>query len=118
MEVIKAGQGRPMQASNFSLEGTKNTANTNTESLEANYNVKTELDEDSLKKAVEKLNSFLADNDTYAEYQVHDKFNNAIMITIRDSKTKEVIKEVPPKKILDMVAKMCEMVGLLMDKKA
>lgn len=118
MEVIKTGQGRPMQTPSLSVEGPKNTINLNEELIESNVNGKTELDEDSLKKAVEKLNSFLSDNNTYAEYKAHDKFNNAIMITIRDSKTKEVIKEVPPKKILDMVAKMCEMVGILIDKKA
>lgn len=118
MEVIKAGQGRPMQTANLNLEGPKNAININSEIAEVNYEGKTELDEDSLKKAVEKLNSFLADNDTYAEYKTHETFSNSIMISIRDSKTKEVIKEVPPKKILDMVAKMCEMVGILIDKKA
>jgi len=48
---------------------------------------------------------------------VHDKLNQ-IMIKIVDNKTKDVLLEVPPKKILDMVAKMCEMVGILVDKKA
>jgi flagellar protein FlaG len=40
------------------------------------------------------------------------------MIKIIDDKTGEVIQEVPPKKILDMVAKMLEIVGVLIDKKA
>lgn len=70
-----------------------------------------------LKKAVEKLNKFLEDDGAHAEYSVHDKFND-IMIKIVDNKTKEVILEVPPKKILDMVAKMCELVGVVFDKKA
>lgn len=68
-------------------------------------------------KAVDKLNKFMEDEDVYAEYSVHDKLNQ-IMIKIIDRNTKEVLLEVPPKKILDMVAKMCEMVGILVDKKA
>lgn len=70
-----------------------------------------------LEKAITKLNKFLEDDNAYAEYKVHDKFGD-IMIKIVDSKTKDVIMEVPPKKILDMVAKLCEMAGVVFDKKA
>jgi flagellar protein FlaG len=77
-----------------------------------------EISEKELKDAVEKLNKFLEDNSTHAEYQFHDKLKNDLMIKIIDDKTGQVIQEVPPKKILDMVAKMLEMVGVLFDKKA
>lgn len=73
--------------------------------------------EKDIKKAVDKLNKFLEDNKTHAEYEVHDKFKD-IMIKIVDDKSGKVIQEFPPKKILDMVAKMCEIVGVLFDKKA
>lgn len=76
-----------------------------------------DTDEKAIKKAVDKLNKFLEDNKTHAEFEVHDKFRD-IMIKIVDDKTGKVIQEFPPKKILDMVAKMCEMVGVLFDKKA
>lgn len=81
------------------------------EGLNNNYDL------DKVNKAVDKLNKVLEDEDIYAEYKVHDKFNQ-IMIKLIDKNTKEVLLEVPPKKILDMVAKMCEMVGVLVDKKA
>lgn len=68
-------------------------------------------------KAVEKLNKFLKEENTYAEYSVHEKFGD-IMIKIIDENTKEVIVEYPPKKILDLIAKMCELVGIAIDKKA
>lgn len=76
-----------------------------------------DVDEKAVKKAVDKLNKFLEDDRTHAEYEVHDKLKD-IMIKIVDDKTGEVIQEIPPKKILDMVAKMCEMVGIIFDKKA
>lgn len=76
-----------------------------------------ELKEKDLKKVVDKLNKFLEDENTHAEYQMHEKFNQ-VMIKIIDNNTGKVIRELPPKKIIDMVAKLCEMVGVLVDKKA
>jgi flagellar protein FlaG len=71
-----------------------------------------------IKKAVAKLNKFLEGDNAHAVYEMHDKFKNDLMIKIIDDKTKEVLMEVPPKKILDMVAKLCELVGVVFDKKA
>jgi flagellar protein FlaG len=84
-----------------------------------NKNIGTkEISKKELRNAVDKLNTFLEDNKTHAEYEYHDKLRNDLMIKIIDDKTGEVIQEVPPKKILDMVAKMLEIVGVLIDKKA
>ena len=76
------------------------------------------ISEKELKKALDKLTGFLPNDNTSVEYEYHDKFTNDLMITIVDKTTKEVILEVPPRKILDLVAKMMEMVGVLFDKKA
>ena len=72
---------------------------------------------ENLDKAIKKLNGFLKDDNAYAEYNVHEKFGD-IMIKIVDRDTKEVLVEVPPKKILDMIAKLCEISGVVFDKKA
>ena len=42
---------------------------------------------------------------------------NRITIKIVDKETKEVIKELPPEKTLDMIAKAWELAGLLVDEK-
>jgi flagellar protein FlaG len=39
------------------------------------------------------------------------------MIKVIDETTNEVIKEIPPKKILDVIASMLEMAGLLVDER-
>lgn len=78
-----------------------------------------EHNEISLKEiddAVNKLNERLKSEETYAEYSVHEKFGD-IMIRIVSKDTKEVLLEVPPKKILDYVARMCENSGIMLDKK-
>lgn len=75
-----------------------------------------EYDEKDLVKSVKKLNKFLEDENVHAEYSIHKELN-AIMIKIVDNKTKDVLMEIPSKKILDMIAAMCKQVGLI-DKKA
>lgn len=74
------------------------------------------IDKKKLDKSLDKLNRFLEDESAHAEYSVHEDFGT-IMVKIIDDKTKEVILEIPPKKILDMIASMCKQFGLL-DKKA
>lgn len=73
--------------------------------------------EKEIKNAVNKINKFLEGEGTHVNYQKHEVLNQMV-ITVVDNKTNEVIKEIPSKKILDMVAKMCEMAGILVDKKA
>lgn len=115
MEVSRINVGRAMEGVTPAREVQPVSENnvTTQGATEKNQNYKLE----DVHKAVDKLNKFMEDEDIHAEYKVHDKLNQ-IMIKIIDNKTKEVLLEVPPKKILDMVAKMCEMVGILVDKKA
>jgi flagellar protein FlaG len=121
MEVKGIGQGGQTTADNSkSIEMTAQVKRI--QALEkVNDDIKNtkdrELKEEDIKNAVIKLNKFLEDNRTHAEYEVHDKLKD-VMIKIIDDNTGKVIKEIPPQKILDMVAKMLEMVGLLVDKRA
>ena len=66
--------------------------------------------------ALKKINNFLKDDKTHAEYSYHKEMKT-MMVKVIDESTKEVVLEIPPKKILDMVASMMKQVGLL-DKKA
>lgn len=84
--------------------------NTNLNKQNEQYNKK-ELDD-----ALKKINNFLKDENTRAEYDYYKDLKTTT-IKIVDVDTKEVLLEVPPKKILDMVASMMRQVGLL-DKKA
>lgn len=79
---------------------------------------KNDKSEKDIKSAVNKLNKFLQGENTHIEYERHKVFKNQFTIKIVDNKTKEVIKEVPPKKILDMVAEICKLAGVIVDKKA
>ena len=51
-----------------------------------------------------------------AIFGIHEA-TNRVTIKIVDKDTKEVIKEVPPEETLDMIAKVWEIAGILVDKK-
>ncbi|WP_411348139.1 flagellar protein FlaG [Paenibacillus sp. WLX2291] len=50
------------------------------------------------------------------EVSVHQE-THAIMIKVKNKETGELIREAPPEKILDAVAKLMEISGLIVDKK-
>ena len=67
-----------------------------------------------MKKAVEQLNKSMPHSE--AVFGIHDE-TNRVMIKIVDKDTKEVIKEFPPEETLDMIAKVWELAGILVDEK-
>ena len=76
-----------------------------------------EVDDKTIEKSIEQANKSLSVFDRKIERTVHET-THTIMYVIRDTKTNEVIKEFPPKKIQDMIAKMWELAGLFVDEKA
>jgi flagellar protein FlaG len=123
MEVKGIGQGGQanieLGRSNDKIEKVTNGSSLVKIKSDDNKNIENkDISEKELKNAVGKLNKFLEDNKTHAEYEYHDKLKNDLMIRIVDNESGKVVQEVPPRKILDMVAKMLEMVGILIDKRA
>ena len=69
---------------------------------------------DQIRKAVDDLNKKMSNSE--AIFGIHEK-TNRVTIKIVDKQTKEVIKELPPEKTLDMIAKVWEMAGIMVDEK-
>ena len=69
---------------------------------------------EQIRKAVEQLNRNLSNSE--AVFGIHEE-TNRVTIKIVDKSTKEVIKELPPEKTLDMIAKVWEIAGLLVDER-
>ena len=67
-----------------------------------------------IKRAVEEINRKA--NNSEAVWGVHED-TNRVTIKLVDKQTKEVIKEFPPDKTLDMIARVWEMAGLMVDEK-
>ena len=67
-----------------------------------------------IKKAVEEINKKAKNSE--AVFGIHEG-TNRVTIKIVDKQTKEVIKELPPEKTLDMISRVWEMAGLMVDEK-
>ena len=69
---------------------------------------------EQLKDAVSQMNKKMENSE--AVFGIHEG-TNRVTIKIVDRDTKKVIKELPPEKTLDMIAKVWEMAGILVDEK-
>lgn len=87
----------------------KDVQNTNADNKDARQS-----ENDKIKKAVEQLNKKMTHSE--AIFGIHDE-TNRVMIKIVDKDTKEVIREYPPEETLDMIAKVWELAGILVDEK-
>lgn len=80
----------------------------------ANDGRQNQTNNEQIKQAVEKLNKSMVNS--VAIFGIHEK-TNRVTIKIVDKESKKVIKELPPEKTLDMIAKVWEMAGILVDEK-
>ncbi len=75
-----------------------------------------EVSPEKVKSAISEINNKIRPTHTQCEFKYHEK-TNRISITVRDTNTDEIIKEIPPEKTLDMIAKSLELAGILVDEK-
>lgn len=69
-----------------------------------------------IRDVIDRANKALSGSDRKFVISFHEKTRD-IMIKVLDTKTNETIREIPPKKIIDLVVSLCEMAGILYDKK-
>jgi len=71
---------------------------------------------EQLEKAVKGINDFIESSSTHIQFKLHEKLNE-YYVTVVDNDTKEIVREIPSKKVLDVYAAMTEFIGLIVDKK-
>lgn len=76
----------------------------------------TPLTEKEVKQAVVGLNKMFDVNQTHLKFNYHEKMGE-YYIQVIDDRRNEVIREIPSKKILDIVASFRDSIGILIDKK-
>lgn len=69
---------------------------------------------EQLRQAVEKINKNMANSEVL--FGIHEA-TNRITIKVVNKDTKEVLRELPPEKTLDMIAKVWELAGILVDER-
>lgn len=67
-------------------------------------------------KVIEEANKKIFGTDKQLSYSYHEA-THRVLIRVIDINTKEILKEIPPEKTLDAVAKMWELAGIIVDEK-
>ena len=75
-----------------------------------------EVSPENVKKAVSEINQKIKPTHTSCQFSYHEE-TNRISIKVINDDTDEVIREIPPEKTLDMIAKTLELEGILVDEK-
>ena len=114
MDVISADSATP-KVDNSTYEVAKTSeSNTRDEDKKDSERENTKAENEAIKRVVENINKNM--NNGEAVFGIHEG-TNRVTIKIVDKDTKEVIKELPPEKTLDMIARVWEMAGILVDEK-
>lgn len=71
---------------------------------------------EEISSEIEHLNKWLESKSSHLKFVLHEKLNKYYVQVVSDS-TNEVIKEIPSKKIMDVVANFYEKLGLIVDEK-
>ena len=110
VEVAEAPQVSEKIANDTMAMNTKETSGEGSGGNAANA----EAQQAQIKRAVEEINKKA--NNSEAVWGIHEG-TNRVTIKLVDKQTKEIIKEFPPDKTLDMISRVWEMAGLMVDEK-
>lgn len=75
-----------------------------------------ENDSRRIKNAVDHANQTMRQSKTKCEFSYHEE-TKRVSIKVIDAETEEVIREIPPEETLEMISKMWELAGLMVDEK-
>jgi flagellar protein FlaG len=73
--------------------------------------------QESVERTVQALKEYIESNSRSLQIQVHDS-TGVIMVKVISAKDGKVIREMPPEKLLDLVANMEELAGSLFNESA
>lgn len=75
-----------------------------------------EVSKEKVENAIRDINAKIRPTHTECQFSYHEA-TKRISIKVLDQESGEVIREIPPEKTLDMIAKSLELAGILVDEK-
>ncbi|HHU71965.1 MAG TPA: flagellar protein FlaG [Clostridiales bacterium] len=72
--------------------------------------------EQYIRSELSKVNNRLKSHNTRCEFGYHEE-TRRVTIKVMDKDTEEVIREIPPEETLDMIEKLWELAGLMVDER-
>lgn len=123
VEKIEVTEQQPAQIQEFSpVVETQGSGNKNGQDKDKNRDGQEEgknlqdVAPEKVKSAIADINKKIAPTETQLQFSYHEQ-THRISITVRDKETDKIIREIPPEKTLDMIAKSLELAGILVDEK-
>lgn len=115
--INETGRVSPITLEN-KIEGSPKTNNT-IKKVEPKFDIQKDnsgLNQERLQQAIDESNKLLFSNNRRFEFRMHERTKH-VMVKLVDKETDEVIKEIPPEKILDLIASIWDLVGILVDER-
>ena len=75
-----------------------------------------EIPREQVEKATEKLNRLMGIIDKRLEFSVHEK-SDSVIVKIIDQQSGDVMDEIPPQRVMDILESFSQMAGLFFDKR-
>ena len=75
-----------------------------------------DVPKEKLKQAIKTVNDFLEINQNASKFVLHDGLDR-YFVQVVNTQTDEVVKEIPPKKLLDAFYEMQKLLGMIVDEK-
>jgi len=119
MEVKEINNQFDYKDYNNIYKNTSNSLDKETNSFDEKYIINKgdkKYTEEELINSIESANKELIVYNRKFEFSIHEKTKH-IMVKVIDVATDEVIREIPPEKILDLVASLWEISGLIVDER-
>lgn len=111
VQPVSVSEAQTSVQQSFQPKSSENGTNLNDEKARE-QNV--EMDNKKVLNAVADLNKKM--NNTYCQYGIHEG-TGRVTIKILDKETDDVIKEFPAEETLDLIEKVWEIAGIMVDKK-
>lgn len=105
-----------VSADTTQLRATPDFVNRQHANREPSIEAEQKVDKDKVSATVEQMNEFIKLSNTNLKFVFHDELSE-YYVTVIDTETNEVLREIPPKKMLDMYSAMIKYIGILVDKK-
>lgn len=101
---------------NGGIVNTIRTSEEQDKSFDDGHQKNSELNKQRLKNAVNQANNAMKHTRTGCEFAYHEE-TNRISIKVYDKDTKEVLREIPPEESLEVLERIWEVAGLLVDER-
>lgn len=94
--------------------GTEKSGDSNTDNFE--FDEEMDAFKEQIEEELKKLNDRLTNKNINLEFKMHQR-THRIYVEMVDKKTDKVVKEIPSKKMLDMIGRIWDEMGIAVDKK-